>query len=288
MATPTRSRPPRPRAAGVIRALQDPAAGEPLLTRLRLLTNLDDAEIEVVRQLLSVPVRLAPKAEIGSRGEGSRRLHVLLDGWAFRYRLLVDGSRQITAILLPGDICDLDAMHMRSSEFSVATLTPCTVARVEIGAVRDAIVRHPRLGDVLGWLGALENAMLAERNACLGRRSAREHVTHLLCELLVRLSVVGRAHDGRFALPMTQEEVSDVIGLTSVHVNRTLQALRGDGHVERRGHDVVIRDLASLRKAAGFRPDYLHLEGCDGAGRAIRTVPSELAPTQHQPMLSTG
>jgi CRP-like cAMP-binding protein len=103
--------------------------------------------------------------------------------------------------------------------------------------------------------------MLAEAVASHGRRSARAHLAHLLCELNARLSVVGHARDGEFALPVTQEGIADALGLTSVHVNRTLQGLRATRAVVLEAHRVKIRDPEMLADYGDFRPNYLHLDG---------------------------
>lgn len=162
----------------------------PFLTRLRLLTRLNEDELAALAQLFDARRPVRARANLIAEGERPERLHVLLDGWACRYKLLADGRRQIAALLVPGDLCDLDSLHLRQSDFAVAAITSCTVASASAADVRELATRQPAIADALGRLGAIENAMLAEHNTCLGRRSAREHVAHLLCELLVRLSAV--------------------------------------------------------------------------------------------------
>lgn len=245
----------------------------PFLTRLRLLTRLDDDDLAAIGGLAGETRQVRARADLVREGDRIDRLHVLLDGWACRVRLLPDGRRQITSLLIPGDLCDLDALHLRISDFGVTTLTPCVVAPLNGAALRELAAARPPIGEALSWLGAVENAMLAERNACLGRRSAREHLAHLLCELLVRLTVVGQATVNGFTLPITQEEIGDVLGLTAVHVNRVLQGLRSEGLIEQQGRRLVIRDWTALRHAAAFRPDYLHLEGIDGEARDRAVMP---------------
>ena len=244
-------------------------ADNPFLTRLRLLTAIGDTELTALEHLLTGKRHIRARSELVNERGADPRLHVLLDGWACRYRLLADGRRQITMLLVPGDICNLDVLHVRNSHEALATLTPCTVAGLDPATVRSLADRSPRVADAFGWLGAVENAVLAERNTSLGRRSAREHLAHLLCELHVRLAAVGRAQDLRYTLSLTQEEIADVLGLTAVHVNRTLQGLRGAGLIELHGHALVIRDWDALQRTAGFRADYLHLEGVDGTSTRL-------------------
>lgn len=247
-----------------------PAASDgesPFGQRLRHLAGLGDHHLDAIDRLCSEPRQLRARTELTHDGDRPERLHVLRSGWACRVRLLADGKRQITALLIPGDICDLDALHLYRSDFAVVTLTPCEVCSIDRAALRALKAAHPAIADALGWLGAVENAMLAERVASIGRRSARHHLAHLLCELLVRLGVVGQAEHDRFTLPITQEEIGDALGLTSVHVNRVLNGLRAEGLIEQCGRELIIRDWDALRREAGFQPGYLHLEGINGDRR---------------------
>ena len=250
-----------------------PSSSDALLARLRFLTGLNGDDLAAVDRLCRDVRTLRQRATIVPQGRPSDRIYLLLDGWTCSYRLLADGRRQITALSLPGDVCNLQSLHLRQNGHAIGTLTPCVVAAVSPQAVRELMVERPAVARALAWLGALDNAMLAERNACLGRRSAREHVAHLLCELLVRLTLVGRARGHGYTLPLTQEEIADVLGLTSVHVNRVVQGLRRDGLIDYAGKDLVIRDWSQLRSAASFRAEYLHLEGSDGSGTDFSAAP---------------
>lgn len=252
-------------------------ADNPFLTRLRLLTALGEVELVALERLCEHPRHIRARTNLTTLGDRAQRLHILLDGWACRFSLMSDGRRQITSLLIPGDVCDLDSIYFRDNDFAVATLTPCVVARVSIPAVRDLAARYQTIAAVLSWLGAVENAMLAERNAGLGRRSAREHLAHLICEMAIRLSIVGQGGPNGFTLPVTQEEIADTFGLTAVHVNRVLQTLRADGLIAQQGHSLVIRDWSALCRAAGFSTDYLHLEGMDDAGSTA--LPGSGTPT---------
>ena len=121
--------------------------------------------------------------------------------------------------------------------------------------------------------------MLAERNTSLGCRSARKHLAHLLCELALRTSIVGLAQGLTFALRLTQEEIADLLGLTAVHVNRMFQALKGEGLIAQQDTSTTILDWDALRQAAGFRPDYLHLDGVDGTSGDPAVAPWSLVQT---------
>lgn len=236
---------------------------DPFLLRLRRLTTLGDAELGLLLKLCSPARRISAKTDLVVEGDHLDHLHVLLDGWACRFKLLADGRRQITSLLLPGDLCDLDSLYVTKSDYAVGTLTACKIATIDRLALRDLAARHPSISEALGFLMAVDNAMLTERSACLGRRSAREHLAHLLCELLIRLTLVGQASGSGFALPLTQEEIGDALGLTAVHVNRVLQGFRNDGLIEQSARRIIISKWSVVCQTAMFLPGYLHLENVD-------------------------
>lgn len=247
------------------------------VTRLRQSPGFSGADLAAI-SALPVDIRnvdangtVVPE---GSRGD---RIHVLLDGWAARFKILENGSRQIPALMLPGDMCDIDALHLDRNDCGTMAVTRCTVAvfgRDQLTALFD---KHRGIRDAVYRMMAIDNAIATQWTVCLGRRSARERLAHLLCELHARLDAVGQASDGAsgrgFAMPLTQEEIADVLGLTAVHVNRTLQGLRSDGLIQLRDHRLTIPDEAALRRVAGFDGGYLHLpNGPTGSARGARTV----------------
>lgn len=236
----------------------------PFLLRLGKLAGLGEGELAALAALLEKERAFGARSVIVHEGDKVGRIHVLSEGWACRYKHLADGRRQITAVLVPGDVMDLDSLRFGRAGETVATITPCAVAALGSAAVRELGLSHPRIGEAMAWLGAVENAALAERNVCLGRRSAREHLAHLLCELQARLAAIGEADESGFALPLTQEQIADIMGLSSIHVSRTFMDLRSEGLIELQRRRLEIRNLRELRRVAGFRPDYLHLEGMRG------------------------
>lgn len=249
------------------------ATDNAFLLKLRLLCGLDESDLAAIDLLCGERRQLRARVTAVQQGRPSDRVFVVLDGWVCSYRLLADGRRQITRLLVPGDVCNLEALHLPQSGSAIGTLTPCTLAAVSPQALRELAAARRPIADTLAWLAAVDLAGLVERNASLGRRSAREHVAHLLCELLVRLTLVGRAQGNGYAMPLTQEEIADLLGLTSVHVNRVVQALRRDGLIEYGGKELVITQWSALKAAAGFRADYLHLEGMDGSGADFSAAP---------------
>ena len=154
--------------------------------------------------------------------------------------------------------------------FGVAALTPCTVATLPHARLREIMDRSPAIRDVFWWLTFVENAVSAEWTTGMARRSATERLEHLLCELLVRLEVVGLTEDNGYAFPLTQEEIGDALGASTVHVNRTLQELRARDLMSLEGRRLAVHDWEGLTALAGFSPDYLHIEGLRPAAAPAR------------------
>ena len=183
--------------------LRHEGAENPFVMRLRRLTPLSESDLAVLSSACSPGTDIEGRTDFIIEGKRPDRVRILLDGWACRYKLLPDGRRQITALLLPGDICDLDSLHISKTDTSVATITACRVAAVDLHIFCGLSAERPEIGKMLGWLTAVENAQLTERNACLGRRFAREHLAHLVCELLMRLTLVGQARDNELSVVRT-------------------------------------------------------------------------------------
>jgi CRP-like cAMP-binding protein len=185
---------------------------------------------------------------------------LLVSGIACRYKDLADGQRQIMELHVSGDFVDLHGFLLKRIDHNVGAITAVQVALVPHEALHRISVEHPHLSRML-WLSTLLDAAIhREKILSIGRRSAGARIAHMLCELYVRLESVGLAGDNRYALPLTQADLADANGLTSVHVNRMLKRLRDDGILTFRGGEVVIHDMAALRREAEFSPDYLHLD----------------------------
>ena len=185
---------------------------------------------------------------------------LLLDGLMCRYKDLRNGERQISELHVPGDFADLHSFTLKRLDHHVMTLTPCRVAIVPHENLEAITREHPHLTRVYWFSTNLDAAIHREWELSLGRRSALSRTAHLFCELRVRLGIVGLAEDDGYELPLTQTDLSECLGLTSVHVNRTLKELREMGVVEFRGRRVSINDWSELQRVAEFDPAYLYLE----------------------------
>src|SRR3981081_1513746 len=201
-------------------------SSSPLVTKLSRFVPLSDEDVPVLNALCVNEERSEAGTDIVLQGDVPRSAFVLTHGMAFRYRLLPDGKRQILTFIIPGDVFGLHAFLLRAMDHSIGTLVPTRLAAISRATVFDLFEHHPRIGAALWWSALQEEAINRERIVALGRRSARGRVAYLLCELVWRLMAVGLAEDDAIQLPLTQAELADALGLTPVHINRTLQDKR--------------------------------------------------------------
>jgi CRP-like cAMP-binding protein len=185
---------------------------------------------------------------------------VLVSGFAYRHKLTGDGARQIIAIILPGNAIDFQNLFLDVADHNVQMLTRGEVAFIpradlQILARTNAGVGHAILVKML-----VEASIYREWTVNVGRRDARTRIAHLFCELGLRLDELGLAEDYGYHLPMTQDELADAVGLTPVHVNRTLKSLEAEGLIVRDRRKVSFPDWQRLRQAGDFNSRYLHME----------------------------
>lgn len=231
-----------------------------LLRKLEIAAELSDEE---KRALLDLPMAFRTfeaDQDLVREGERPAECCLILKGFVCRYMLLSDGSRQILSFHIPGDIPDLQSLHLKVMDHSLGTLVPTSVAFISHQSLHDLNARHPRIASAF-WRDTLVDAAIFRLwMVNIGRRSAYGRIAHLLCELLVRLKAAGLAQDHAYELPVTQAELGDALGLSTVHVNRILQELRGKGLIVLRGSSLTICDWEGLKEAGGFDPAYLHLQ----------------------------
>lgn len=229
-----------------------------LVLKLNAPGALSDEEEDAVLELCRETRSVQRGRDIISEGDKPDHVHVMMDGWAARYSVVEDGARQITAFLLPGDFCDLHVTILGEMDHGIVALTPAKVAYVPHTVMQDLPVERPELARALWWATLVDEAVLRSWIVNIGRRDAAQRVAHLFCELHARLKLVGLADEDHFDLPLTQEVLADALGLTPVHINRTLQRLRSEDLILLKGGELTILDIGALRKLAGFDPNYLH------------------------------
>jgi len=208
----------------------------------------------------AAPRPVNANVDLVRQGDRENRVHLIVEGWACRYRVLRDGGRQIVALLVPGDVANLGALMPGASTCGVRTIGRARIVSFPGEAMTALMNNDVDVSRTAMRLMLQENAILAQAAVRLGRQSARQRLAHLLCELAERLGCRPRGGALRFVMPLTQEHLADVLGLTSVHVNRTVQQLRRDGLVRTVGRTVTLPDHARLAAEAEFAPAYLYAQ----------------------------
>ena len=191
---------------------------------------------------------------------------LMLSGFSVRHKIVAGGSRQIVAIHMKGDLVDLQNALLGKADHSVQMLTAGKVAMIPREAIDRIAFERPTIGRAM-WIDTLVDASIfREWIANVGRRDARTRIAHLLCEFSLRLKVAGIGERTNYELPMTQEQLADATGLTSVHVNRTMKGLVVDGVIARSSpRTIVIGDWRKLADTGDFNSNYLHLREAEPA-----------------------
>lgn len=232
---------------------------EPMLRKLQQWTTLERAEEDAVLALphtIERPERGRPIVRDGDRPTHSC---LLIKGFAYRFKLMANGSRSISAIQMKGDLVDLQNSLLQVADQSVQALTNCTVAFIPREEVLKLAFDYPNVGFALWYDTLVDASIFREWIANLGRRNAATRIAHLICEFGVRVEAAGLGTKMSYELPMSQEQLADCTGLTPVHVNRTLKALEASGALTRSKRHVAIADWNKIKATADFRTAYLHL-----------------------------
>ena len=230
----------------------------PLTLKLDQGFTLSGAERATLDRLVANSRVVDGGKDLISQGENPTCVRLVMEGLACRYKSLPDGRRQIMALLLPGDFCDLQISLLTEMDHSIGTLTPCRIVEMSSEAVDRAAAAHPGIEQAFSWATLVDEAILREWLVSMGQRSADRQMAHLFCELLLRLQIVGLASDNAFAFPLTQEELGDILGLSGVHVNRTLKELRDRGLVTLKSGRLTLPRLKEIKEFSSFNPTYLH------------------------------
>jgi CRP-like cAMP-binding protein len=197
-------------------------------------------------------------AYLAREGEPTKICSLLLDGLAFRQKLVSDGSRQIISFHIRGEFLDLQNCLLKIADHNVQALSRCTVAIVNKEALLNLMSERPIVRRAI-WLDSLVDASIfREWVVNVGRRDARQRIAHLLCELAARLKAAGQDYGPMYDFPITQEQIADATGLTAVHTNRTLQTLRKSGLINLSASKLTILNWDALAEAGDFSERYLH------------------------------
>lgn len=235
----------------------------PLILKLDQRDRLSDDEKRALENAITRIRVVEADEDIVREGDRPAESCLLLDGFAARYKIVSNGRRQISALHVAGDFIDLHSFLLKTMDHGVSALTTCRIAHVPHATLEKITDEYPHLTRML-WLDTLiDGAIHREWLTAMGRLSATAHMAHLICELYLRLKTIGRAEGDTIQLPITQAELGDTLGLSTVHVNRVLQELRKEGLIRFQGDALTILDWERLKKVGEFTSTYLSLQNED-------------------------
>jgi CRP-like cAMP-binding protein len=231
----------------------------PLIRKLEQLYPLTHEERSVLESACTRQLQFGADEDMVREGDKPSDCNLLLEGMSCRYKILSNGKRQIFSFHIPGDIFDAHSFILQKMDHSIATLTPCTVAVIPHKTMLHITETYPRIARAIWKDTLVDAALFREWMMSIGRRTAYQRIAHLMCELFVRMDAVGLAEGRRIGWPMTQDELGDALGLSNVHVNRTLQELRAANLIILTHSQLIIEDWEGLQQAGQFETEYLHL-----------------------------
>jgi CRP-like cAMP-binding protein len=237
---------------------------EKLVRRLERRSPLGEEDRAALLSLPHNVKKLAAGAHIIRDGDPADNCCLLLSGFAYRYKITGEGGRQIISFHVAAEFVDLQNSLLGVADHSVQMLTDAEVALIPANAIQELALSRPAIAKVL-WIDTLIDASIfREWVVNVGRRDSRARVAHLLCEFSLRLEAAGLATNHHYELPMTQEQLADAVGLTSVHVNRVLKQLGEEGLIRRDRRSITIEDWGRMRAVGDFNERYLHHDAMNG------------------------
>jgi CRP-like cAMP-binding protein len=246
---------------GALATSQTDDADHLLVRRLEQLDPLTSEERQALIDAVAMEKAFPRGSEIVKQGSEPTVSCFLLEGFAGRQTFISDGREQITAIHIPGDFVDLHSFLLAGMDHSIVALSDCRVGMVPHTKLKAITDDHPHLTRVLWLTTLIDGSIHRSWVTAMGRRTAEQHLAHLACELYVRLSRAGFAEGNAFTLPLTQGDMANALGLSSVHVNRVTMELRRKGLIRWRQRVMEVPDFDKLAEFAEFDPTYLNLEG---------------------------
>lgn len=228
-----------------------------LVRKLNNFVRLTPGEIECLMDLQSVRQKVAASTDLVHEGQTGHRAFILQSGWAYCYKLLPDGGRQVITFMLPGDFMGLRSVLLRTADHSFCTFSASVISPLPVNKLMTVFSEFPRLGTAILWAISRDEAVVVEHLVGVGRRTAIVRMAHFFLELGQRLQLVGMASETKFECALNQYLLADALGLTAIHVNRVLRQLREKGLITVKERRVVITDVKGLMALAGYDSAYL-------------------------------
>ncbi|UUR08926.1 Crp/Fnr family transcriptional regulator [Sphingomonas glaciei] len=234
------------------------------IKKLRGFGRLGEDDVGALVRATARPRRLPQKHDLIREGDRPGPVFVMLEGWAYRYKILPNGTRQVLAYLMPGDACDLHIGLLGEMDHSIQTLTDALVTTIGRDEIEKIFDDHPQIANAMYVSQLVDEGTMRAWITSMGRRTSVERVAHLMCELFIRARNIGLETDPVFDLPLSQLLLADSLGMTAVHLNRVLKDLRQENVMTLKRGCLSIIDIGKLTRIAGFDDNYLH--------RRIRTA----------------
>jgi CRP-like cAMP-binding protein len=237
-------------------------AGRPytkFVRRLESILALSDQDVRLLSEMPTTVRSYRSDQDIVREADMPSQCCLLLDGFLYRHKIANGSTRQIMSFHVPGDIPDLHSLHLDRMDHNLTSLGPTVVAFIPHAYFREILPRSQQLTHALWRETLVDAAVFREWVVNVGAREAIARVAHLLCEIKLRLQVVGLVRDSTFTLPCRQTDIADACGITAVHTNRVIQELRAKGLIEWEGKTVTILRWDELARIGDFSPEYLHL-----------------------------
>ncbi|WKA25894.1 Crp/Fnr family transcriptional regulator [Bradyrhizobium roseum] len=229
-----------------------------LFRRLKTVTGLDEADIAAIRALPINVRHWEPGRTIAADGSRPSECVLVIEGFCVRAKTTVTGQRQILSIHIPGEIPDLQSLHLHRMDHDLVAMVPSTLGFIAHTSLRAMTRANPNLAEVFWRDTLIDAAIFREWIVNVGQRPAASRLAHTVVELRQRLAVIGREAGDTFDMPLTQEQISEALGITPVHANRIIRQLRDDGIVDISRGRVTVLDEAKLAELAQFDDRYLH------------------------------
>jgi len=230
----------------------------PMIAKLRLHAEVSDDDRDAILGLPYV-FRSVDKPRSLIRNNRPEYCAIILKGFAFRHKTTRDGLRQIVSFHTPGQMVNIQQLFLKSFDHDIQAMTKCEVATIPTAALQHLALSRVSITMALVAQTMVESSIYRQWMLNVGRRDARARVAHLLCEFAVRLGDEGIAPGRAYYIPMTQQQIGDAVGLTSIHVNRVLRALINEGVLSKKGSEVRFLKWEKLQDIAGFNSRYLHI-----------------------------
>jgi len=237
------------------------AENSPLTRKLQAFVALSSKELAVLERLHQRRRTFVAGRDLVHQGQLDQAAYILASGWVCSYKIQPNGSRQIIDFQIPGDFLGLRSVLLRTSDHSFEPVVDIEAVEVLQSDLLDAFEQTPRLATAILWAVSRDEAMVVEHLVGLGQRDADVRLAHFLLELGAKLALVGMGNRAGYDCPLTQYHLGDALGLSSVHVNRSLRKLRENGLATFRNGRVTFDDYDSLAALAEFDPAYLDHSG---------------------------